>query len=177
VSDPMAQKLLLSSTSLRVLGIDLGAGGALAIVSRDGALVEVLDMPILRDGPKGRPTVNAPLIAQFAFRSHASAAFVEYVGARPGEGPVGAFAFGRARGVIEGVLAAAGIPVTFIASPSWKRLIGIAPGRDGAKDAARSEAIRRWPDQAELFARVKDDGKAEACLIAIAGMKREGDDV
>jgi crossover junction endodeoxyribonuclease RuvC len=151
-----------------VLGIDIGAGGALALVFRDGALGEVFDMPILRDGPKGRPTVNASLLAEFVFRSHASAAFIEYVGARPGEGAVGAFAFGRARGVIEGVLDAAGIPVTFISSPSWKRLIGIAPGKDGAKDAARSEAIRRWPDKAALFARVKDDGRAEAALIAVA---------
>jgi hypothetical protein len=37
--------------------------------------------------------------------------------ARPGEGPTGAFAFGRARGVIEGVLAAAGFPVTFVSPP------------------------------------------------------------
>jgi crossover junction endodeoxyribonuclease RuvC len=57
--------------------------------------------------------------------------------------------------------------------PSWKRLVGLPPGRDGAKDAARAEAIRRWPEKAGLFARVKDDGRAEAALIAVAGMKRE----
>jgi hypothetical protein len=39
------------------------------------------------------------------------------------------------------------------------------------KDAARSEVIRRWPDKAELFARVKDDGRAEAALIALAGIR------
>jgi hypothetical protein len=50
---------------------------------------------------------------------------------------------------------------------------GIAPGKAGAKDAARSEAIRRWPDKARLFARVKDDGRAEAALIAVAGVIRE----
>lgn len=32
-----------------------------------------------------------------------------------------ALAFGRARGVIEGVLAAAGVPITFITPPAWKR--------------------------------------------------------
>jgi hypothetical protein len=56
---------------------------------------------------------------------------------------VGAFAFGRSRGVCEGVLAAAGIPATFIAPAAWKRAIGIKPGREGAKDAARAEATRR----------------------------------
>jgi hypothetical protein len=38
-----------------------------------------------------------------------------------------------------------------------------------SKDAARSEAIRRWPDHAALFARVKDDGRAESALIGVAG--------
>jgi crossover junction endodeoxyribonuclease RuvC len=42
------------------------------------------------------------LLASIIFKSHADQAFVELAGARPGEGAVGAFAFGRARGVIEG---------------------------------------------------------------------------
>jgi crossover junction endodeoxyribonuclease RuvC len=46
-------------------------------------------------------------------------------------------------------------------------------GKDGAKDAARSNAIRRWPAKADLFARVKDDGRAEAALIGLAGLMRE----
>jgi crossover junction endodeoxyribonuclease RuvC len=58
--------------------------------------------------------------------------------------------------------------------PVWKRAVGIGPGKAGAKDMARSEAIRRWPDMAGLFARAKDDGRAEAALIAVAGLKRAG---
>lgn len=57
------------------------------------------------------------------------------------------------------------------------RRFRLAPGMAAAiaspKDAARAEAIRRWPAKAELFARVKDDGRAEAALIAVAGMLRE----
>jgi crossover junction endodeoxyribonuclease RuvC len=74
---------------------------------------------------------------------------------------------------IEGVLAAAGLPIAFLTPRTWKRLVGIPPGKDGAKDAARSEAIRRWPQHAALFARVKDDGRAEAALIAVAGLMRK----
>jgi coenzyme F420-reducing hydrogenase alpha subunit len=37
-----------------------------------------------------------------------------------------------------------------------------------SKDASRAEAIRRWPGHAALFARVKDDGRAEDALIAVA---------
>lgn len=156
-----------------ILGIDIGAAGALALLSDAGELIDVADMPVLRDGPKSRPTVNGPLLAQIIQRWQPSRAYIEFVGARPGEGPTGAFAFGRSRGVIEGCLAAFGVPASHIAPAAWKRAVGIPPGRDGAKDAARSEAIRRWPAKAELFARVKDDGRAESALIAVAGMHRE----
>lgn len=157
-----------------VLGIDVGSKGAIALVESDtGELIEVHDMPTLEDGPANRAAVNPPLLADIVFKTHAKAAFVEMVNARPGEAASGAFSFGRCRGVIEGVLGAAGIPATHIAPASWKRAIGIPPGRDGAKDLARSEAIRRWPAKAELFARKKDDGRAEAALIAVAGLKRQ----
>ena len=156
-----------------ILGIDIGAAGALTWLSRSGKLIEVADMPILRDGPAKRASVNAPLLADIIARWHVKTAFVEFVGARPGEGAVGAFAFGRSRGVIEGVCGALGVSVSFISPAAWKRAVGILPGREGAKDAARAEAIRRWPDKAGLFARVKDDGRAEAALIAVAGMMRE----
>ena len=144
------------------------------MVTPTGDLDGVVDMPILRDGPKGRPNVNAALLAEIVFKMQAAMAYVEFVGARPGEGPTGAFAFGRSRGVIEGVCAAAGLPVAFLTPAHWKRLVGIAPGKEGAKDAARSEAIRRWPAHAALFARVRDDGRAEAALIVVAGLVRNG---
>ena len=160
--------------SARVLGIDIGSQGAVALLTSTGELLEIADMPVLRDGPKGRPNVSAALLADIVANMKASTAYVEYVGARPGEGAVGAFAFGRSRGVIEGVCGAAGVPLAFLTPAHWKRLVGIPPGKEGAKDAARSEAIRRWPVHAALFARVRDDGRAEAALIAIAGLMRKG---
>jgi hypothetical protein len=79
-----------------ILGIDIGVQGAVAVIYQSGGLVAVHDMPTLQDGPAGRRSVNAPLLASNIFKSHATAAFVESVNARPGERPTGAFAFGRA---------------------------------------------------------------------------------
>jgi len=159
------------------IGVDIGTQGGIGVIARlsaaQYAIIAIADMPVLNDGPAGRRAVNPALLSEIVAQSHATRAFVEYVGARPGEGAVGAFAFGRSRGVVEGVLGALGVSVTFIAPASWKRTIGIPPGKEGAKDAARSEAIRRWPAHAPWFARVKDDGRAEACLIAVAGLLRE----
>ena len=156
---------------MSVLGIDIGVKGGVALVSDAGQLIEVIDMPCLHDGPKHRRTINAPLLASFIYKTHATRAFVERVGPRPNEGVVGAFAFGDSKGVIRGILAAAAIPVIWITPPQWKRVVGIEPGKDGAKDKARSLVIQRWPDKAELFAHKNDDGLAEACLIALAGLK------
>ena len=51
-----------------ILGIDIGAAGAIAILTREGNLIEVADMPVLQDGPKGRRSVNAPLLASIVFK-------------------------------------------------------------------------------------------------------------
>jgi crossover junction endodeoxyribonuclease RuvC len=139
------------------------------VLSAEGELLAIEDMPVLHTGSKNRATVNAPLLAEIIRTSQASHAFVEFVAARPGEGAVGAFAFGRARGVIEGVCGAVGMPVTFLTPPCWKRAVGVS---GGDKDRSRGEAIRRWRGQAKLFARVKDNGRSDACLIAVAGLMR-----
>jgi hypothetical protein len=154
------------------IGIDPGVNGAIVVIGPNGEIVEIHDMPTLADGAKGRRAINAPLLASIVYKSHATKAFCELVGPRPGEGAVGAFGFGRSRGVIEGVLGAAGIPVTMIAPTVWKRAASIAPGKEN-KDSARAVAIARWPAKADFFARKCDVDRAEAALIAVAGMMRE----
>jgi hypothetical protein len=157
---------------MAVLGVDIGNTGGIAILSEAGELIDVLDMPCLEDGPKGRPSVNAALLAGIIAGAGASQAYVEQVGPRPTDGCVQAFAFGRCKGVLEGVLAAYGVPVAFLTPAAWKRLHAIPPGW-GQKDLARSRAIALWPGKAALFSRIRDDGRAEAALIAVAGLKRE----
>jgi hypothetical protein len=98
-----------------IVSVDIGAKGAIALLTPNGGLLDAFDMPCLNDGPAGRRNVNGPLLAETIAKSRASRAYIELVGARPGEGAVGAFAFGRARGVVEGVLGALGIPATRIA--------------------------------------------------------------
>jgi hypothetical protein len=159
-------------SSALVLGVDLGRQGAAALMTRDGQLVDVVDLPCLPTGPSCRPAISGPLFADIVRRWEPGAAFIEFVGPRPTDSRVGAFAFGGAKATIETALLVLGVPVSYITAPVWKRAIGIPPGKDGVKDLARAEAVRRWPAQAALFARKSDDGRAEAALIAIAGMIR-----
>ena len=95
----------------------------------------------------------------------------EFVGARPTDAKVAAFAFGRARGVIEGC-AGALLPIVFLTPSTWKRLADIPPGAEN-KDFARTRAIARWPARADLFARKCDVDRGEAALIGWAGLQWE----
>jgi len=72
------------------------------------------------------------------------------------------FTFGRGLGIVEGVALGAGIPVRWVSPAKWKRALGLSAD----KGASRRRAIELWPAQSAMFARVKDDGRAEAALIA-----------
>jgi crossover junction endodeoxyribonuclease RuvC len=155
-----------------ILGIDPGAHGAVAALNENGELLEVHDMPST-PGANGRQATNAPLLASIMARSHARVAYIEFVGARPTDAKVAAFAFGRARGVIEGCAGALGLPIVFLTPPTWKRLADVPPGAEN-KDLARTRAIAKWPTHAERFKRKADVDRAEAALIGWAGLMREG---
>jgi hypothetical protein len=80
-----------------VLAIDIGLAGAVAVIAESGELIEIHDMPTLEDGPRNRATINAPLLAAIVAKSCAARAYVEWVGPRPADGAVQAFAFGRCK--------------------------------------------------------------------------------
>jgi crossover junction endodeoxyribonuclease RuvC len=158
-------------TAQTILGIDPGAHGAVAVLDEGGQLLDVLDMPSTREA-NGRTATNAPLLAGILARSRARIAFCEFVGPRPTDAKTAAFSFGRARGVIEGCAGAIGLPIVFLTPASWKRLADIPPGHE-SKDVARTRAIARWPAHAEFFRRKADVNRAEAALIAAAGLAKE----
>ena len=150
----------------RVIGIDPGASGAIALLL-NGVLVSVHDMPtvtVTRNKSQKRQVCPAGL-SLLMQHLDPHKAIVEKVGAMPGQGVSSMFSFGRSVGIIEGVLAAKQIPVTFTTPQAWQKLSGAAKGKDGS----RQRVMELFPREAHLFARVKDDGRADAVLIALAG--------
>ena len=151
-----------------ILGVDPGLAGALCLLSIQTKAIEgVFDMPT-SDGQVD-PTKLAAIVDQLKFRAnrHIHAA-VELVSSMPRQ--AGAFNFGRSAGVVHGVLGALNIPMTTVSPNVWKPAMGLRRGLNESqaqnKIRARELAVRLWPEQAGLFARVKDDGRAEAALIA-----------
>lgn len=151
----------------RILGIDPGIQGAFALVG-NGTLV-VRDMPTIEVRGKRRPSAHgvATLIAGFG---PVDLVVVEDVQGVQGSGATSAFSFGRGAGVIEGVLAALERPTRYVTPQAWTKDLGVA--RD--KGAHREMACRLFPEESELFARVKDDGRADAALLAHWGWRWGG---
>jgi crossover junction endodeoxyribonuclease RuvC len=147
------------------VGIDPGLTGAVALL-RGAELVEVVDMPVVT--PKGRkPRVDVGGLASVLAAWAPVEALVERVGPAPGAGVSSMFRFGYGAGAIEGVLAGLGIEVVLVAPTVWKPAMRL--GSD--KGRARAEAQRLFPALASLFDRVRDDGRAEAALLGLYGVR------
>lgn len=149
-----------------VLGIDPGVVGGWAVLNELGALIAADDLPVVGEG--AQRMIAAPLLADILGRYQPTTATVERVGSMPGQGVASTFKFGRAVGVIDGVLGAGRCPVVYVAPATWKKYFRVGP----EKEQARQRAIETWPDRAaELFGRKRDHGRSEAALIALWGLR------
>lgn len=141
----------------RVVGIDPGLTGALALVA-DGGLVDVVDMPVV--GGAVDPYALAEVLATWGQVDRVA---VERAQAYPGMGVSSAFNYGAGWGAVLGVLAVLERPVVHIAASKWTRALGVV-GKD--KDSHRRRATELFPSFSTAFSRRKDDGRADAALIA-----------
>lgn len=139
-----------------ILGVDPGLKGAVAFYFPSHNRVSVEDMPVVA----GRIDPHALLASIEQLRP--THAVVEAVATRPGQGISSAFNFGEGCGVVRGIIAAARVPVVFVTPTSWKRHFRLSKD----KDESRKRAMELFPANASNFARAKDDGRAEAALIA-----------
>lgn len=157
---------------MRILGIDPGLDGGLAILSSDGLVIEV--MPTLGEGKR---TVDASWLADFLhtnsrFYGGLHGAYLELVGAMPGQGVTSMFSFGEGFGVLKGVLAALGIPYTLVSPRKWQGAVLGAHTKGDSKGAAAVRAAQLFPGvnfRASQRSRKPHDGMVDAALLAYYG--------
>lgn len=77
------------------------------------------------------------------------------------------FRFGQQVGAIEMAAAAHGHELRYVTPSTWKAHFGLSAD----KGVARGYAMKRFPALADQLSRVKDDGRAEALLIALYGLE------
>lgn len=150
-----------------ICGIDPGLDGAIAIVGPD--IVTILDMPTIKERVNGklRRKIDLPVLARF-FDLHGGAiklAVIEDVGPMPTDGPVQAFKFGFNSGAPQAAVACQFIKPLLVTPNVWKAAMGLTAD----KDLSRRMASQLAPHYSHLWARKKDDGRAESFLLAKYG--------
>ena len=157
-----------------ILGIDPGVHGALALVEQVDGIprVKVFDMPIKTQyiNGSGRSRIDEDLLQQWCERyaPFIECAVMEEVHAMPKDGPVQAFTFGYANGLIKGMLTAYNVAVQMIAPADWKKPFGLSSD----KNRSRLVASRFFPKDDAQWSRKMDDGRAEAALLGIIALQR-----
>jgi crossover junction endodeoxyribonuclease RuvC len=151
-----------------ILGIDPGLTGA--FVALVDGVPRVWDMPTIKVGKRNHVDPAGVRDILSGFEGASTLAILESVHAMPKQGVVSVFTFGEGFGVLKGALAALEIPYDLVTPQRWKRVMLDGTGKD--KGASRLAARRLWPAQSGLFNRVRDDGRADAALMAEYGRRR-----
>lgn len=149
------------------LGIDPGLSGALALLDTKTGSIAVHDVPTheLRRNGKTKREIDLHALARLLddmAKGAGTRIVVEQVGSMPGQGVSSVFAFGKAYGILLGVAASTFCPIEFVTPQVWKKAMGVTASKDGS----RAKASMLFPAYSSSWARVKDDGRAEAVLIA-----------
>lgn len=160
---------MTAHSSLVVAGMDPGKSGAMAILYPDGT-VQFFDVPRIKLRGKDKPAWGEWSRAWSAGLEFSGVGLVviEEVGARPGQGVTSMFTFGRTLGFAHGIAIASGAAVQTVTPGVWKGKLGLL---NSGKGASREACSNLYPTTASQLSRVKDDGRAEAALIAHYGRR------
>ena len=151
---------------MRVVGIDPGLSGAIAILDEKKVL-NIFDMPVMAEGKKNKKQLNSAQLANILKEHRAAdeeiAVVVEQVNAMPGQGVTSMFNFGQTFGAIKGVCAALELPIFFVRPSKWKKHFELI---NSSKDSSRTKVIEMHPSLSNQLSRKKDVNKSDAILIA-----------
>ena len=149
-------------------GIDPGFQGGIALIDGDFSLVGLCDMP-LRD-ISGRREVDGVVLARILREWGPDHVTVERVWGRAGEGGRNAFSFGRATGIVLGVLYSLGLPFDEVAPATWmSALLKDRPEEGKARSLAW--AHEKFPDAILETKRHRMlDGRSDALGLAFYGL-------
>tara|TARA_B100001121_G_scaffold307626_1_gene329558 strand:+ start:2217 stop:2714 length:498 start_codon:yes stop_codon:yes gene_type:complete len=151
---------------MKILGIDPGLSGAIAILENKKVL-NLYDMPVMAEGKKNKKQLNSALLVNIikhnTVKEEDTAVVVEQVNAMPGQGVTSMFNFGQTFGAIKGVCAALNLPIFFVRPSKWKKYFELI---NSSKDSSRTKVIEMYPTLSVQLAKKKDVNKSDAVLIA-----------
>lgn len=150
---------------MRITAIDPGASGAIAHLDLVTNTLKVFDTPtfIVKRNGKNKTEIDAVNFGAILRNFPSDHVIIEQVSAMPGQGVTSMFNFGKSYGIAIGCVSALEQPVSYVHPLTWKKAMLLS----GDKDGSRRKATELLPGCAGLWMRVKDDGRAEAALLAI----------
>lgn len=150
-----------------ILGIDCGLSGALAIYG--GGAVSVFDMPTfeLKRGKTKRHELDGQGLLRIIVNCAADHVFIEQAQAMPKQSSYATGIFFQAYGMVLGIVIASNLPYTVVHPATWKRSLGVPAEKDGA----RARASQLIPLGSSQWPLKKHDGRAEAALLALYGLR------
>lgn len=153
-----------------VVGIDPGKTGAMVILNEDMSCT-ACRVPLMKK-PKEVPAWGewAQLWGDALEFSQPDMVVMEAVGARPGQGVTSMFSFGTSMGYAHGLVRGKVLQAAwhFPTPGQWKAKFGLLKAD---KSASREKVRQLIPTLTNEVTRVKDDGVAEAALLAYYGRK------
>lgn len=152
---------------MRILGIDPGVTGALALLDGETMKLTVYDVPSwqVKVGRSRRSEIDVAGLCDILDICAPDRAFIEQVGAMPGQGVTSMFRFGDAFGVLRGVVTGSRIPLEYVRPQEWQKIVRMPRGNE----AGLLRVNQVFPSFSKYFARKKDHNRADAALIAYAG--------
>lgn len=160
---------------MHLIGIDPGLTGAFILMSSDGEVVDVADIPVMAAGKGGTKVKNIvnyaatfSILSQWVEDYGVAEAWIESVGSRPTDGVAAAFSFGMTFGALRAIVACTKQPLNLVTPGTWKKYFKL-PSAD--KEVARGFAINQFPEATKFLTRKKDHNRAEAILIAYYGLQ------
>lgn len=153
------------------LGVDPGFTGAIAFYWPGREALEVHDMPTLT-GATGKRDYDWHALNDL-LTGDPGPITLELVTARPGIPAKSLAVLRDCRGAVMAQAAATQRRVTEVDPSRWKRAAGIRLPKGATakqkREASLSAALHRFPAHSQLFRRQKDDGRADAALLAWLG--------
>lgn len=152
---------------MRVVGIDPGLSGAVALVNADD--IRVVDMPV---GPHGVDPVG---LAELLDSWRPNMVFIEDNRAQGGNGSLANWSMGHSMGSIIATVLIGEYPMERFKPQRWQQLVGLGNVKASErKEASRQRAREMFPSIRDELQRKKDHNRAEALLIAAAGRRMYG---
>lgn len=153
-------------TTTRHIAIDPGIGGAIALLI-DGEFGEVVSMPV-EEKKSGKRQVDVEGLIE-VFNLFAPLhdddqvlCLIESVSAMPGQGVSSMFSLGDSFGTARAVASRYANKLDFVSPAFWKSRMKLTKSKKYSLTLAR----RKFPEARQFLSRAKDEGRAEALLLA-----------